>query len=285
MPKAVCVWNARAQLGEGPIWDARDHAIYFVDIKGNRLHRYGLDDSSTRTWDMPEPLCWVIPRAAAPGYIAGFKSGFAALTLEPLKITPIGAPEPDRVTNRLNDAKADRQGCIWAGSMDDNIEVVSGALYRLAPDQSWIRADDGYGIANGPTFSPDGRVLYHTDTAIGVVYQFDMAPGGTLSNKRAFVHFPPEWGAPDGMCADAAGGVWIAHWGGARVSRFTPNGKLDRSIPLPASQITSCVFAGPRLERMFVTSAAMERDDEPLAGALFEIDPGVSGAPAYAFAG
>src|SRR6185295_12630899 len=121
-----------------------------------------------------EPICWVIPRARKPGFIAGFKSGFAELTLDPIEIKPLGAPEKDWGTNRLNDAKADRSGAIWAGSMDDYEKAVSGALYRLAPDLTWTRADTNYRIANGPTFSPDGKTLYHTDTGSGVVYRFDV---------------------------------------------------------------------------------------------------------------
>ena len=280
-----CIAPVGALLGEGPLWLARENAIYFVDIKGQRLHRVALDDESRTSWETPEPICWLIPRASGEGFIAGFKSGFAELSLAPFTVTPIGAPEPERPTNRLNDAKADAHGRIWAGSMDDEEKRKSGALYRLDPDRTWRRMDDGYGVANGPTFSPRGDVLYHTDSAARLIYQFDLAPDGALSNKRVFVKFEDDWGYPDGMTTDAEGGVWIAHWDGARVSRFAPDGKLDRAIRLPMSRPTSCVFAGNDLRRMFVTSARLGREGEPLAGALFEIDPGIAGAPAHAFSG
>ena len=169
--------------------------------------------------------------------------------------------------------------------MDDEETRVSGALYRLDPDLSWRRMDDGYAIANGPTFSPDGATLYHTDTGPGIIYQFDLAPDGSISSKRDFVRFQPGWGSPDGMTVDAQGGVWVAHWGGARLSRFLPDGAFDRSIALPTSRPTSCVFAGDNLERMFVSSAAVGLDNEEFAGGLFEVDPGVRGAPAFSFAG
>lgn len=281
-----CVWPARAVLGEGPVWDARDNSVYFVDIKGQALHRLSLDTDARKSWPMPEPLCWAIPRTRAPGFIAGFKRGVATLSLDPFTITPLHTPEPDLATNRLNDAKADRFGRVWFGSMDDEEKIVSGALYRLDPDLSCRRMDKGYAVANGPTFSPDGARLYHTDTGAGVIFVFDLTADGALSNKRVFVRFEdPAWGAPDGMTVDADGGVWVAHWGGGRVSCFTPEGALDRSVALPASQITSCVFAGPELKRMFVTSASIGRENELLAGALFEIDPGVRGAPAFTFGG
>lgn len=282
---ASCILPVRAVLGEGPVWDARNGALLFVDIKGQRLHRLFLADNAHQSWDFDEPICWVIPRANAPGYIAGFKSGFKTLTFEPFELRHIGSPEPDLPNNRLNDAKADRWGRIWAGSMDDSETEATGALHRLDANLESQRVDEGYGVANGPTFSPDGAILYHTDSARRVVYAFDLIADGALSNKRVFISFQEDWGYPDGMTTDADGGIWIAHWDGARVSRFTPDGALDRSIALPISRPTSCVFAGDNLERMFVTSASIGREDEPLAGGLFEVDPGVRGAPSYAFAG
>lgn len=281
----ACVWAARALLGEGPVYDAREDALYFCDIKGPRLHRYSLRDGAQTGWDMPEPLGWVLPRAARPGFIAGFKSGFAMLLLDPIRIAPIGAPEPERDGNRLNDAKVDSKGRIWAGSMHDAEKQASGALYRLDPSLNWSRIDDDYGVANGPTFSPAGDILYHTDSARRVVYRFALSGDGALSDKCVFVRFEKDWGYPDGMTTDSEGGVWIAHWDGARVSRFTPDGALDRSIALPVSRPTSCVFAGPARDRLFVTSASIGRENEPLAGGLFEVDAGAVGAPAFAFAG
>ena len=284
--EAKSVWPVRALLGEGPVWDARDGALYFVDIKGHALHSCSLDGQRRRSWPTAEPICWVIPRRDRPGFIEGLKSGFAELELKPFALTPIGAPEPDRPTNRLNDAKAGRHGSIWAGSMDDEETRVSGALYRLAQDRTWSRTDDGYAVANGPAFSLDGQTLYHTDTGAKVIYAFDVAANGNLSNRRAFIRFEyPSWGHPDGMTVDAEDHLWVAHWGGSRVSRFRPDGRLDRFVPVPVSQVTSCVFAGPALDRMFVTTAAIDREDEPLAGALFEIDPGVRGTPACLFTG
>jgi sugar lactone lactonase YvrE len=282
---ARCILPAGATLGEGPAWDARDGALLFVDIKDKRLHRLFLTDGAHQTWGFDEPICWIIPRAHAPGYIAGFKSGFKALTLEPFNLAHLGEPEPDRPGNRLNDAKADRWGRIWAGSMDDAEQQTSGALYRLDADLSWRRMDDGYGVANGPTFSPGGATLYHADSARRLVYAFKLDTSGALMEKRVFVRFEEAWGYPDGMTTDAEGGVWIAHWDGARISRFTPDGALDRAIALPVSRPTSCAFAGEALDRMFVTTASTGCENETLAGALFEVDPGVCGAPVYSFAG
>lgn len=271
-------WPVRAILGEGPIWSARENAIYFVDIKKPALHRYALADGACTSWDMPEALGWVIERKDGAGFIAGFKSGIFELTLEPFERRLIVHPEPERPQNRRNDAKVDAFGRIWAGSMDDAIIETSGALYRLDHDFTCRRMDDAIKICNGPTFNCAGDIIYHTDSGARTVYAYDLSANGEIANKRVFIRFEDDWGSPDGMTTDSEDHVWIAHWGGARVTRFDPDGKAVRAIALPASQITSCAFAGPNLDRMFVTSAAGGREDEELAGALFEIDPGVRGA-------
>jgi xylono-1,5-lactonase len=276
--------SGRSRLGEGPYWSSRDNAVFWVDILGQRLHRLSLADGSIAGWEMPEPIGWVIERELAPGFIAGFASGFVELELDPFEIRPIGNPEPHLPGNRMNDAKADVQGRIWAGTMAADCTGTNGSLYRLDPDRHWTKVDGPYGIANGPAISSDGRTLFHTDTARREIYRFAVAADGSLDGRETFIRFEPGWGTPDGMTLDADGGLWVAHWGGGRVSRFTPEGKLDRAIALPASQITSCTFAGQKLDRMFVTSAA-DGVDELHAGQLFEVDPGCRGLPTLAFGG
>ena len=275
----------RDLLGEGVTWCARRNAVFWVDIKTPALHRLELATGALTQWVMPERVGWIIERANRDDFIVGLKSGFATLTLEPFAITMIGNPEPDRLHNRLNDAKVDHAGRIWAGSMDDREQEALGALYRLDPGFGWSRHDDHYRVSNGPTFSVDGKTIYHTDSIARTIFAFDLLDDGTLQGKRVFLRFEDSWGYPDGMTTDAEGGFWIAHWGGGRISRFTPDGKLQRSIALPASQITNCAFAGDRLDRLFVTSAAIGRSNEPLAGALFELHTGVRGLAPIPFAG
>jgi xylono-1,5-lactonase len=285
MASTRCVSATRCVLGEGPLWVARENAVYWVDIKGRALHRLALADGRETSWPMPEMLGWVVERRSAPGFIAGLKSGFARLFLDPLRIERICAPEPQLPDSRMNDAAVDRAGRIWAGTMDDREEAPTGCLYRLDAAGQLSRHDSGYVVSNGPTFSPEHDVLYHTDSTRRAIYRFPLAADGTLGRREVFVVFEEEWGWPDGMATDVEGGVWVAHWAGARVSRFLPDGRLDRTIALPVTQVTSCCFAGAALERMFVTTAAIGREDEPLAGGLFEVSPGVRGAPVYAYAG
>jgi D-xylonolactonase len=283
---ARAIGVVRCQLGEGPLWSARDNAIYWVDILAPALHRYSLITAQISSWTMPEKIGWVIERRHRPGFIAGFQSGFYELTLDPVLRKPIHDPEPHLPGSRMNDAKADAWGRIWAGTMDLHGREPCGSLYRLDSNHTVTRQDNGYFITNGPAFGVRGQCMYHTDTGRSVVYRFELTPEGHLGTRTEFRRFPKDWGTPDGMTVDADDGVWIAHWGAGRVSRFRPNGTLDRHILLPTSQITSCVFAGHQLDRLFVTSAAVTKTDEPLAGALFEVDPeGAYGVQPHLFEG
>jgi xylono-1,5-lactonase len=275
----------RDTLGEGPVWSGSRNALLWVDIFGQLVHELELETGSITSWSVPERIGWIVEREGREDFVAGLKSGFAHLQLDPVSIRRIGNPEPDRPQNRMNDAKTDASGRIWAGSKDDSDQIASGALYRLDPDFTWSRQDDGYLVTNGPAFSPDGKTMYHNDSGRRTVYAFDINERGELSRKRVFVKFEEEWGYPDGMATDADGGIWIAHWGGGRISRFFPEGTLDRSVSIPAVNVTSIVFAGPELDRMFVTSAALGCENDPLAGALFEAETSVCGHPVRPFAG
>jgi sugar lactone lactonase YvrE len=278
----------RDELGEGPLWSAKHNAIFWVDILSHFVYRYSLADNSVQRWSLSERIGWVAERRSKPGFIAGLQSGFYELELEPFSLRFIVAPEPQYPGNRLNDAKVDQGGRIWAGTMDAAIVETTGSLYCLRPDMSVLRVDEGYKVTNGPTFSPKQEFMYHTDTGAKTIYRFDLSPNGELSNKKEWLKFTGDMGSPDGMTTDAEGFVWIAHWGGSRISRWSPDGKLDREIRLPAPQITSITFAGPGLDRMFVTSAAkgLDREKEKFAGCLFEVDAGgVRGLAPGLFAG
>ena len=272
------------ELGEGLCWSARDQALYWVDILGPALNRLSFAGDSIERWAMPEPLGWVAGRASG-GLIGGFQSGFAEIDLQPLSIRHLADPEPHHPGNRMNDGKADAQGRIWCGTMDMAEGAASGALYRFDADRNWTRMDEGYHITNGPAFSRDGRWLYHTDTALRTIYRFARDDDGGITDRTPFIQFDEADGYPDGMTVDAEGGLWVAHWGGGRISRFDPAGKVERSIPLPAQQITNITFAGPDFARMFVTSAAKGLPASDFDGALFEVESGVRGLPTHEFAG
>ena len=283
------VWQGNMILGEGPTYSVSENAIYWVDIKQPTLYRYDLSSGQTRSYAMPDYIGWVVARAAG-GLIAGFRHGVAHLSLEPLRIDYIAQIETDRPNYRLNDAKAHPNGSIYFGTMDNDEQESDGRLYRLFPDGQVMQLDSGYRVTNGPGFSRDGRRMYTPDSARAVVYCFDVDDNGNLTGKREFIRFAKGEGYPDGMTVDADDHLWIAHWGGACVKRFTPTGEVERVIPLPAPNITSCAFAGKNFDRLFVTSAtkglsAQQRAEYPLAGSLFEVDTGCVGVAPALFAG
>lgn len=282
--------DAKADLGEGPLWSPRDQAIYWTDIKVKTLNRYRLADGATQGWDMPATIGWAVERRGKPGFVVGLAHAIVEATLDPFKLVQRCEVETDKPGNRLNDAKVDPAGRVWFGTMHDAEKENSGAFYRLDADFSVHRVDTGYICANGPTFSPDGRIVYHTDSNAREIYRFDVRSDGSLGGKRVFARFDDSEGFPDGMTTDREGCLWVAHWGGSRITRFRPDGTRDRAVPMPVSQVTSCTFGGDGLDRMFVTSARIGLTDaqlakEPLAGGLFEIDPGTTGSPTQQFAG
>lgn len=282
-----CIADVGAVLGEGPVWDERDGALYWVDIPERRVFRWSATDG-LRTRDVPRHVCSLLPRARG-GFIGGGHDGFLAIGAD-LAIEVIGNPEPDLPGNRFNDGKTDRAGRFWAGTMDRAEAQASGSLYRLDPDLSWQRIDTGYRVTNGPAFSVDGRTLYHTDSALQTVYAFDLAADGTPGNRRVHLQFAPADGYPDGMTVDAEGCLWIAFWDGWCVRRFAPGGERLAEIAVPVQKPTSVAFGGAKLDRLFITSAsrdlsAAERAGQPRAGGLFVTEPGVRGLAETPFAG
>jgi sugar lactone lactonase YvrE len=286
--KVDCVGDVKAVLGEGPVWVAREQALYWTDIKGRRLFRRTFAGELSE-WQTPMRVCSLAPRAAG-GFVAGTEHGFAWIDPEQNRYEPFADPEPERPRNRFNDGKLDRAGRFWAGTMDDAEQAASGALYRLAAAGDPVRIDDEYRVTNGPAFSPDGRTMYHNDSARQRVYAFDVDEAGTASNKRVFAEFGEGEGYPDGMTVDSEGCLWIAFWDGWCLRRLAPTGERLSELGVPVQRPTSCAFGGPNLDRLFVTSARIGLDEaalagQPQAGGLFVLEPGVSGIADMEFPG
>lgn len=282
-----CVADVGATLGEGPVWDARADALYWVDIPEQRVFRWS-DGGGTCTIDVPRHVCSLLPRARG-GFIGAGYDGFLSIGAD-LAIEVIGDPEPDLPGNRFNDGKIDRSGRFWAGTMDRGERADSGSLYRFDTDLSWRRIDTGYRVTNGPAFSIDGRTLYHTDSALQRVYAFDLAADGGVGDRRVHLQFSDGDGYPDGMTVDAEDCLWIAFWDGWCVRRFSSAGECIATLAVPVQRPTSCTFGGPGLDRLFVTSASRdlspsERAAQPHAGGLFVTEPGVRGVADLPFAG
>ncbi|MCY4070332.1 MAG: SMP-30/gluconolactonase/LRE family protein [Chloroflexi bacterium] len=283
-------WEIPAQLGEGPVWVAAENAVYWVDIFSNQVHRYSLADGAKKTWTFDFGVTSLNPRGGG-GFVGTIKDGFVAIDFDNLSVDPIQLPEADMPNNRFNDGKVDNSGRYWAGTMDIDQTGETGALYRLDPDLSVSKVDDDYIICNGPTFNLDYTIIYHTDSIKRIIYALDIGPAGELSNKRIFAQFTrDDEGVPDGMTVDSEDCIWVAQFGGARITRYSPAGEILQVLPLPALNITSCTFAGAELDTLYITSArtAMSESDlvmYPLAGSFFAFKPGVKGVATPLFAG
>ena len=281
------VTAAGAELGEGPVWDARSGRLAWVDITANRLHLTDTATGATDTIELPLAVGAVAPRAAG-GFVAALQDGFWVVGEGPaLRITALPEARPGL---RFNDGKCDPAGRFWAGTMAYDQGPGAGALYRLDHDGSATLVLDGVTVSNGLAWSRDGGTLYYIDTPTQRVDAFSYSPlTGAIGDRRPEIRIPPEAGAPDGMTIDEEGGLWIALWGGGAVHRYV-DGRLDRVIHVPVSQPTSCSFGGPGLDELYVTSAweglsSRERRAQPLAGALFRVRPGVRGMPPAVFDG
>lgn len=289
--KVACIADTKCTLGEGPLWDERARQLYWVDIKAPAIWRYDPATGATRSWPMPHRIGAIALRQNG-GLVAALKPGFAFVDLDTNRIEIIARPEPDMPDNRLNDGACDAKGRFWAGSMDDMEKAPSGHLYRLNPDRTVARFEAGFVVTNGVRWSNDGKRLYFVDSAARTIwaYAFDMATG-TPGSRELFAKLPDDEGYPDGLCVDAEDHVWSAHWAGARITRYRPDGAKDRVIEIPAPNVTSCCFGGEDFATLYVTTARVGVDDKALArapqtgGVFAVIGLGVKGQPSPRFAG
>jgi sugar lactone lactonase YvrE len=284
----TCLADVKALLGEGPAWDSATGALTFVDIKGRRAFRWREEDG-LEEFPTAARVGSLLPRASG-GYIAGTDRGIAAIDLDRDRFELLFDPEEERETNRFNDAKVDRTGRLFAGTMDDEEREASGAFYRIDKNLACTRVDDGFRVTNGPAFSLDGKIMYANDSALQVTYRYDLAPDGTPLNRRELARFGEGEGYPDGMTVDAEGCLWIAFWDGWCLRRLSPDGERLSELRVPVQRPTSCTFGGPSLDRLFITSARIglaeaELAAQPMAGGLFMTLAGVQGIADRPFAG
>jgi len=267
----------RDGLGEGPWWSTAEQRLCWVDITGRRVRSSDLDATAVREWATPSQVGFVVPDEAGQ-LLVGLRQGLARLDPATGAITP-GVRVEDRPDHRLNDGKTDRAGRVGFGSMHDTETAPTSRFYRLdAAGVTTVFAD--VITSNGLGWSPDNTVMYYTDSKIWQIRAFDFdAASGTLSNPRVFAADPRGEYVPDGLTVDAEGCVWGAKWQGSRVIRYAPDGTVLLDLRFPVARMTSCMFAGPRLDTLVVTSARGPRDDEPLAGRVFLVDAGVTGLP------
>lgn len=289
--KIACVADTKCVLGEGPVWDERTQTLYWIDIKAPAIWHLDPATGRTQTWPMPHRIGAIAFREAG-GLVAAMKPGFAFIDLDANKLELVAQPEANMPDNRMNDGACDTKGRFWAGSMDDTEQAPTGHLYRLNPDRSVARFEAGFVVTNGIRWSADGTRMYFVDSAARTiwVYDFDMAKGEPGA-RRVFARLSEEEGYPDGLCVDADDHVWSAHWAGARITRYRPDGTKERVVEIPAPNVTSCCFGGAGLDTLYVTSARIGASEEalarmPQAGGVFAVTGlGIKGRASPRFAG
>ncbi len=285
------VLDAKAELGEGPIWDYRRGVLYWVDITRKVIHVYDPVANRDRTIDAGQEVGCLALRSNGGLILAG-RNGFVELDLESGVIADVLDPERHLPDNRFNDGKCDARGRFWAGTMNTKGQRDRGSLYCLYPDFRLRTLLTGVSISNGIAWSADLKTMYYIDTPTAEVAAFDFdADTGDLAARRAVIRIPDGKGKPDGMTMDTEGMLWVALYGGGAVTRWDPrDGKLLATIEVPARNVTCCAFAGLRMDELYITTARQGLDPQALAaaphsGGLFRAVPGARGSHEPLFGG
>jgi sugar lactone lactonase YvrE len=270
------------ELGEGPVWDERTDALLWVDILRKRIHVWQPASGAHRELQADRPVGAVVPRASG-GAVAAVGQGFAHVDLDDGRIEPFEDLGLDDPSIRMNDAKCDRRGRLWAGTMSETLAEGAGALYRLDADGALSLVVPGVTVSNGLDWSPDDGTMYFVDTLRHGVDAFDFdADTGSLSNRRRVVDVHEREGLADGLTVDTDGCIWVALCFGGVVRRYTPDGRLDATVRLPVTMATSCAFGGDGYRTLYITTGRTTLPDDelrrqPLAGSVFRVEPGVHG--------
>jgi sugar lactone lactonase YvrE len=287
MSEFELVWDARCGVAESPVWDAANRSLLFCDIGGRKINAFAVDSGTRQTWDLPEVvgsfgLCRSGRLVVALRHrVVLFDRGTGAVSDLTLSVI-----EP--VTNRLNDGKVGPDGAFWVGSMDENSpRQPLGSLYRVTADGRIEKKSTGYAVSNGLAWSPDGRVMYHSDSTAAIIQAWDFDPEtGGMSNHRIIAKLTNEDGRPDGAAMDSDGNYWSAGPSAGCINCFSPTGVLLNKLPFPVPGPTMPCFAD---DFLYVTSLREGKSAEVLArfptlGGLFRGPAPARGAPVALFA-
>jgi len=281
--KANLLLDAKASLGEGPVWDWKKQLLFWVDIEGCILHSYNPVNGENQRWPFDEMIGAAVPTKAGHLLLA-LESGLASLNLEEGQLRWHHVLENNDPGMRYNDGKVGPNGDFWIGSMHKQFHHKTGNLYRVASDFRTVIQIPKTTISNGMAWTSDHKKFYFIDSPTHQIcsYDFDKVTG-RISNKKVAVKVPEDFGDPDGMCIDADDMLWVAHWGGSCVRKWNPDtAQVLEQIDVSAPQVTSCCFGGEDLKTLYITTARSGLNDAQLkkfpgSGGLFKYQPGVSG--------
>ncbi len=272
----------RRSVGEGPVWDAAEQALYYIDILERQVLRWDPASGEQRSWSVPAMIGSMALREGG-GAIVALVDGVHALDFDSGAVTPFALLDPPDPAIQLADGKVDRAGRFVFGTSHRQAKEPLGGLYSLGLDGRIAQLDRELILGNGPCFSPDGRTLYHADSMRQTVYAYDYDPAGRVSNRRPFFDSTPYGPIPDGATIDAAGDMWLAICEGGVVLQLSPAGEVKRAIEMPTRLPASCMFFGPELDRLFVPSidpSFLGREPAEADGWCYVIDGlGVRGLP------
>lgn len=287
MSNAELIFDGKHGTGESPVWVPEQQALYGVDIPAKRIWCWRADTQSTRSWALPE-MVGCIAHVEDNEWVAGMETGVFRVTLNDdgtATTLLLSAASHAAPTMRFNDGRCDRQGRFLAGTMFLNM----GAAHAVGAVSSFNGSGENRVllehliVPNGMAFSPNGATMYlsdsHSSSQLIWAFDYDITTG-TPSNKRVFVDMNAQPGRPDGAAVDADGCYWICGNDAGLIHRFTPAGKLDRSLAVPVKKPAMCAFGGVNLDTLFVTSirpSGVDLSDQPLAGGVFALNPGVRG--------
>lgn len=273
--------SINCQLGEGLHWDRVRNKLLFVDIIENTLYSFDIDNFVVDKKVLTEPIGWVLPISNSTKFLLGLKSGIAIVDSidNASEVEWVNRSFPNDPEQRLNDAKADRFGRVWYGSIsvvDESRPVGRLARMNFTNDQLHI-IDMDYEVTNGPAFNKSQTIMLHNDSRKQITYIFDIeAKTGDAINKRIWKTYSLEEGFPDGMSFDDNENIWIAHWGVGKVVQYNLEGVILTEVKLPVMNVTNVCFGGPKLDRLFVSSASGKLGNgsavnSEFDGAIFEI--------------
>lgn len=273
-----------AELGESPVWSSREGMLYFLDISRATMHRLDPNSGACDDYCLPARSTAVVLTCRRTLVVA---MGGSLVELIPETWTNKVLVElhnhgtPDDV---FNDAKCDRTGRLWIGTRHRARLPGHSTLWRIEPNRGLVIADGGFTVANGIAWSPAGDVLYLADSRQQAIFRYTVhGRSGATGDRTVFTHIAPPGGAPDGLTVDADGCVWAALWGGSSLRRYAPDGSLERTIILPVAYPTSCIFGGPDMETLYVTSATAPGQRSGAGanpqheGAIFTLRTGIRG--------
>jgi L-arabinonolactonase len=285
-----CYENLRAVLGEGPVWDEKRGTVSFVDAAEKVLFTFDPASGASEKKVLPHyPGSYAYRRTG--GMVMAYRNQLTIIDDDIAGGRVIPTPGVNFAAERFNDGACDRAGRFWVGTMDRKLKDAVGALFRFDPDYSLTRMVDGLIASNGIAFSPDDRVMYHSDTGVACIYSYDYdIDTGAISNRRVHADLRAGHGRPDGCTIDAEGCIWTAAIGAGEIVRIDSAGRRVAAISLPVSRPTSVMFGGDDLRTLFVTSmqhglTPEELTVQPQAGCLFSVRVDVPGLPEARFAG